>query len=930
MHKSVITFLICMFCGIVSSFAQNINYQRVYLSGKDASSAVDWEFKVSDGRKSGKWAKVPVPSNWELHGFGTYNYGHDHSVADKVLGKEVGYYKHEFNVPKDWKGKVINIVFGGSMTDTEVKINGKSAGPIHQGAFYEFKYDISRLLNFGQDNLLEVKVAKHSSNESINRAERQADFWIFGGIFRPVYLEVLPQYHFDRIAIDAKEDGKFASFISLNKSVRDAEVKVDLFDQDRLIGYLKTSVSGEEGWVKGNFEGIQSWNPEQPKLYHAKFQLLVKGEVVYSKNERIGFRTVELREKDGIYVNDVKVIFKGVNRHSFYPNTGRALSVENHLEDIQLMKEMNMNAVRMSHYPPDEAFLDLCDSLGMFVLDEVTGWQDGYDTIVGPKLIKETVLRDENHPSVVIWDHGNEGGWDFRNEPMFHSTDIQNRPVIYPWLRKNGVDTFHYPVYGAGIHRLSNGQDIFMPTELLHGLYDGGHGAGLEDFWNDYMSNPAAAGGFLWVFSDEAVLRTDLADSLDADGNHAPDGIVGPYREKEGSFYTIKDIWSPIQIKPMVVNAHFDGEIALENKYLYTNLKGYKLEWSLFAFDNWNKEKLLSSGSLVLPDILPEERKKIQLDIPSELINSDWIKIAVKDPEGNEVHYWTWPVGQAKAFTQRNMAVSIKADKEKVVYVEEANILKISANESEYEFDQESGMLILAKNKDQIFKLSGPIHQDNNPLEKLIYDLDDEGNFVLIAHYESYPRRIKWTVFKSGLLKAEIAAPDKRLSNIAFLGVNFSFPEEEVKGISWLGNGPYRVWKNRIRGPKFGLWQKDYNNTITGFSNGEMEYPEFKGYHSNLYAYNLALAQGNIKVYTETAGLFFRLFSPEDSPFATKHLKVPFPNGDLSFLYNIPAIGTKFHSAQEMGPQAAPDSDVMHYGDAKMDIVLWFDFDTND
>ncbi|UCS92481.1 beta-galactosidase [Echinicola marina] len=926
MPKSISIFFICLYFGILNSSAQSINYQRVYLSGKDAASAVNWDFKVSAGRNANEWSEVPVPSNWELHGFGTYNYGHDHSHPDKALGKEVGFYKHQFEVPKAWKDKVINIVFGAAMTDTEVWINGQSAGPIHQGGFYEFKYNISGLLKFGQKNLLEVKVSKHSSNESINKAERQADFWLFGGIFRPVYLEVLPQYHFDRIAINANENGQFESLLQLNKSLKQASVKVDLYDQDRLIGSISEQISGQEGWLKGQFKDIQSWNPEQPKLYRAKFQLLHRDEVVYSKEEQIGFRTVELREKDGIYINNVKVIFKGVNRHSFYPNSGRALSWENHLEDIRLMKEMNMNAVRMSHYPPDEAFLDLCDSLGMFVLDEVTGWQDGYDTIVGPKLIKETVLRDENHPSVVIWDHGNEGGWDFRNEPWFHFWDIQKRPVIYPWLRRNGVDTFHYPVYGAGIQRLSNGQDIFMPTEFLHGLYDGGHGAGLEDFWKNYMSNPAAAGGFLWVFSDEAVLRTDLKDSLDADGNHAPDGILGPYREKEGSFYTIKDIWSPVQVKPMVINDYYDGQLALENKYLYTDLRGYHLQWSLMSFDQWEHEKLIRSGVQVLPRILPGERKKIKLDLPPTLAKADWLKIAIIDPSGMEVHHWTWPIGQAKEFTQRRIALKGRIDHGNLKHAASGNKIKVGTDKFEYEFDQKSGMLIQVIKGGENFGLSGPIQQENNSLEKLEYELDEEGNFLLTASYSSYPKQIQWKVFKNGLLKVVFAAPDESLSNKSFLGVNFSLPETMVKGISWLGNGPYRVWKNRMRGPQFGIWQKDYNNTITGYSNGRMEYPEFKGYHANLYAYNLALEQGNMMVYTETAGLFFRLFSPENAPFATKHLRVPFPKGDLSFLYHIPPIGTKFHSAQEMGPQAEPARDVMHKGDEKMDIILWFDF----
>jgi beta-galactosidase/beta-glucuronidase len=137
--------------------------------------------------------KFRYPRTGNLQGFGTYNYGHDWKNENKKLGKEHGLYRYEFEVPRDWKGKTVNIVFDGSMTDTEVKINGKLAGEIHQGAFYRFKYDISKLLKYGQTNLLEVDVAKHSSNESVNRAERQADFWIFGGIFRPVFWKFYPK-----------------------------------------------------------------------------------------------------------------------------------------------------------------------------------------------------------------------------------------------------------------------------------------------------------------------------------------------------------------------------------------------------------------------------------------------------------------------------------------------------------------------------------------------------------------------------------------------------------------------------------------------------------------------------------------------------------------------------------------------------------------
>ncbi len=241
---------------------------------------------------------------------------------------------------------------------------------------------------------------------------------------------------------------------------------------------------------------------------------------------------------------------------------------------------MNMNAVRCSHYDPDKRFLDLCDSLGMLVLDEVTGWQDNYDTIIGPKLIKEEILKDENHASVVLWDHGNEGGWDFANEKAYHEFDIQKRPVIYPWLLHNGVDTHHYPDFKYAIQRYVYGNDPFMPTEFMHGLYDGGLGAGLNDFWNEYETSPLLAGAFLWVFADEAVLRTDKEGTVyDSDGNHAPDGILGPHLEKEASFYTIKDIWSPVQISPVTINKEWNGKLFLSNKYIYTNLNKCSFSW---------------------------------------------------------------------------------------------------------------------------------------------------------------------------------------------------------------------------------------------------------------------------------------------------------------------------------------------------------------
>lgn len=185
-----------------------------YLSGTGKDNTVEWDFYCSDGMQSGKWAKIAVPSCWELQGFGNYNYGRDFKIP-KEYYNEHGLYKHQFQVPAEWKKKEVKIVFEGVMTDAEVKINGVLAGEVHQGAFYEFKYSISKLLKYGAKNLLEVKVKKMSDNESINSAERNTDFWIFGGIYRPVYLEVLPKEHIEHVAIDAKANGEISAELHL-------------------------------------------------------------------------------------------------------------------------------------------------------------------------------------------------------------------------------------------------------------------------------------------------------------------------------------------------------------------------------------------------------------------------------------------------------------------------------------------------------------------------------------------------------------------------------------------------------------------------------------------------------------------------------------------------------------------------------------------
>lgn len=925
-----------LFLLILPSTAQET--EIVYLSGTDASHTVEWEFFCTGGRNSGKWTTIPVPSNWELQGFGTYNYGHDWKNENRKLGKETGRYRHTFPVPAEWKGRVVNIVFDGAMTDCRVEVNGKPAGPIHQGAFYRFRYDISDLLDYGNDNLLEVDVAKHSANESVNRAERQADFWIFGGLFRPVFLEVHPPVHIRRAAIDARADGTLRTLLEVNQPAGKITATLQLRETDGTpVGSPFTQPLERDAtsqWIETSYKDIRPWNPEQPQLYDLEITLTKGSRVLHRTAERFGFRTVELRPRDGFYVNGKKIVMKGVNRHSFWPETGRCLSEEHHLTDIRLMKEMNMNAVRMSHYVPDKRFLELCDSIGLLVLNEVTGWQDGYDTIAGPKLIRETVLRDENHPCVIAWNHGNEGGWNFANEPFFHRYDIQKRPVLYPWLLRNGVDTRHYIDLDFGIGRYLNGDDPFLPTEFLHGLYDGGHGAGLAEYWRYWQTSPLHAGGFLWVLADEAVLRTDMPGTVyDSDGNHAPDGIVGPHREKEGSFYAIKEIWSPVRIPPVTINRSWDGRLLLENQYSFTNLNRCSYHWKVLHAGSGKHPDVVAYGSGKAPGAAPGETAALQIDCHEALPGGDIFTFTVIDHTGMELFTWSWPLLQPGEKARET--VSGSGYPEHTIRVAEGQkTVTATAGTLEITFDKTDGTLASVSNRDGELSLSGgPVPAGvASETEQVTWEIQPGGAFRMHIRNNGYPEEVLWTLRPDGWLKMEASPLGKAAYNsrwglfeVDFVGVSFDYPEEKVTGVQWLGDGPYRVWKNRMEGTAFGLWEKAYNNTITGESFNRLIYPEFKGYHSRLYRATLQTTESDFTMITETPNLYFRLFTPGKPRHVAGGTYPPFPGGDLSFLYEIPPIGTKFKQPEKLGRRGRPGEFYKHEGDRMEPVVLWFD-----
>ena len=941
-------------CSALNMQAQAPHPERIYLSGTGTDYTRTWEFYCSKGQNSGKWKSIEVPSCWELQGFGEYTYGRYYTIKGAKPSDETGIYRYRFLTPDCGKNDRIKLFFDGVMTDAEVRVNGNPAGQIHQGAFYRFSYDITSLLKTEGENLLEVKVAKQSANKSVNAAERRADWWLYGGIYRPVWLEVVPDVSMEHFILDARADGSLRASVRTAgnaeghvlavsiRGLKDGKPLRTLQGKEQVSCPLATS--GRETEFTCKWSDVKVWNTEAPELYVARLELKDRsGNVIQVREERIGFRTIEFFPQDGIYLNGTRLIVKGINRHSFSVDGGRTTSAAMSRQDALLIKEMNMNAVR-SHYPPDEHFLDMCDSLGLVYIDELSGWHGRYDTETGARLIREMVERDVNHPSVILWSNGNEGGWNTDNDSLFCKYDkFQRRHVIHPWADFDGLDTHHYPAYLTGVARFTNGYKVFMPTEFMHAMYDQGGGAGLRDFWDRWMTNPMFAGGFIWVFCDEAPKRSDRGGVLDSDGSNAPDGVVGPRREKEGSFYAIRSQWSPVQIKPLLITEHFDGSFFVSNEYIYTNLKDCRMTYEVLSCDipmQGAVSRILARGEVTLPALSPGETGKARFSLPASFAEGDVLKLEAFDRDGHRICDWSFPIRLANPYFQRHLAqVSTGLSGNTVSARNNGKEIVLKSEKVSVTFDAATGMILrVLSGNTEIPLTNGPVAVGMKMLcqPASSYVRQDSEEAVFCARYKGGADSIVWRLTSQGLLYMDAVLLNRASGGGGFddafmdtevynLGLTFSYPERICKGMKWLGRGPYRVWKNRIPGTNYGIWHKDYNNTVTGESYDNLVYPEFKGYHANMYWATFESDTAPFTVYSRTDGIFYRVFTPEEPKGSAKRTMPEFPEGDISFLLDIPAI-CSFKPIEQQGPNSQPGNIRIKKGDEGLRLNLMFDF----
>ena len=921
MKKLLISALL-LTSAVTGAYAQGSVYtQRQYLSGRGSDDMVQWDFYCTDGNNSGKWTKIGVPSCWELQGFGTYQYGmkfYGKPFPDGIAD-EKGMYKYEFTLPAEWANHHIDLVFEGSMTDTQVMINKRKAGDLHQGAFYRFTYDVTDRVFFGdKKNVLEVTVSKESTNKGVNLAERRADYWNFGGIFRPVFIVCKPAINIERTAIDAKADGSFNAYVLLNHTLEGAKVRTTISDMNgKKVAENTTDVrnGSDHADVAFKVNSPKLWTAETPNRYQVAFALIdANGKTLHIEQDKFGFRTIETRTGDGLYINGKKVNIRGVNRHSFWPESGRTLNKKLNIADVELIKSMNMNAVRLAHYPADPDFYDACDSLGLYVMSELSGWHGHHETINGQKLVKEMVTRDVNHPCVIWWSNGNEKGWNTELDGEFHKWDIQKRPVLHPQGNFSGYETMHYRSYGESEEYMRK-PEIFMPTEFLHALYDGGAGAGLYDYWELMRSWPRCAGGFIWAYADEGVVRTDLNNMIDNVGNYGADGIVGPHHEKEGSYYTVKQIWSPVQVS---MPESFNGTLNVENRYNFLNLDKCKFDYSYVKYIG-SDTKTVKSGTVNGANIAPDSKGTI--NIPAAPTDADALSVKATDQYGEELYTWVFKlkdsenINKGKAGGNRPTFSNNTVKAGNVTYTFSATdgtLASVTTSKGDYKFDGGPKFFAYRRSDrsfDQFYNHDDPEAEK----KKTTYtEYTDQGKFVRLTSKDGANDTLIVTAeYALGSLQSAEwhIAPDggARLvytynfnGVVDLMGVKFDLPEAEVESKQWLGHGPYRVWQNRTHGPQLGIWSNDYNDPIPGES---FTYPEFKGYFAGVQWMKLNTKTGTITIQPGTDKDYVGVFQPRDG---RDKLLYTLPETGISLMQVIPAVRNKVNTTDLNGPSAQP------------------------
>lgn len=852
-----------------------------------------WVAKIADvpadfykeNYDASKWVDMPVPGNWEFNGFGIpmyVNIGYGFPINPPHINKEdspTGAYRTTFDIPDNWDGRKVFLHFEGGTNSMYVWINGQKVG-YTENAKSPAEFDISKYLRKGK-NTLACQVQKFSDGSYLE----DQDMWRLGGINRNVYLYSTAE---TRIL-------DFFAHPNLDKNYKNGELTVDVTLKNytdaarpQQVELAVIDAAGKKVFAKsqkiviaanetsnptfsGKISNPSKWTAETPNLYTMLITLKdEKGNVVESTSHKIGFRKVEIVDGQ-VFINGKKIYFKGVNLHEFNANTGQVVTRKEMIRNLQLMKELNINAVRTSHYPQQPLWYKLCDEYGMYLVDEANLESHGLG--YGPSNVSNfpewreahmdrmirLVERDKNHPSVIFWSLGNEAsnGKAFFDMYDWAKARDNSRPVQYEQAAKNRNTDIICPMYPSWESMKKDAAtDLGRPFIMCEYAHAMGNSMGnFQEYWDIMRSSKNMQGGFIWEWYNHGYPTHDEQGRFywayggdlkgynkQNDGNFCMDGIISPDQNYLPHTHIVKKVYQNILFKAKELNS---GVITVINDFKFTDLtnKNYTYKWQLLK--NGEKE---AEGTFDI--LIPASgQKDIKLNIPQLKIEAGaeyFLQVFAYSKEDTPLI----PAGFEVAKEEFAMSVNnyfVPKDRSGKVEVKmEDNKVILSSGSLSYEFatkDTHRGLMSMKSEGANVFNelprlnfWRAPTDNDfgasfqyksalwaaagQNIAYKHMGVEEKEGN--VSVKYECTPNGIEalviltYTVNKDGSLTidAHYKAQSDRLPEMARFGMMMTLPKD-YNDFAWYGRGP---WENYI----------DRNtDTFMGIYNGKVDEQAF-------------------------------------------------------------------------------------------------------
>lgn len=676
------------------------------------------------------WDEISVPGMWELNGYGDplyvnagYAWWHQYDNNPPIVPIEnnhVGSYRKEIVISSSWSGKEIIAHFGSVTSNMKLWVNGKFVG-YSEDSKLEAEFNLTKYLKPGK-NLIAFQVFRWCDGSYLE----DQDFWRFTGVGRSCYLYARNKNHIKDIhvtpdLVNNYKDGQ----LNINlEVVGKSQVKLALEDENGNV-ITEKNVSGASSLSTIlEVQNPLKWTAETPHLYRLTASLLSNGKILEVLALKVGFRKVEIKNAQ-LYVNGQPILIKGVNRHELDPDGGYVVSKARMIQDIQLMKKFNVNAVRTCHYPNDELWYRLCDEYGLYVVAEANieshGMGYGEETLAKNPLFakahlernQRNVIRNYNHPSVIIWSLGNEAGFGPNFEACYKWVKgfDKSRPVQYEQARGNEFTDIFCPMYYdydySEKYCTSEKDKPLIQCEYAHAM--GNSMGGFKEYWDMIRKYPLYQGGFIWDFVDQSI-RWKNKDGQEiyayggdfnlydaSDNNFLDNGLVSPDRKPNPHFYEVGYFYQSIWAKPIDLAV---GKIEIYNEYFFRDLSNFYLQWELVA-----DGKVKFAG--VVPELsaAPQSRQVIDLGkLPLDKIEAKEILLnlvfKVKSEDGLVPANYTLAKEQLAVKNWVSEKVKIVNEKEPNIALVEPMIvdndkfyLRIKGEDFDIDFNRTSGLM---------------------------------------------------------------------------------------------------------------------------------------------------------------------------------------------------------------------------------------------